>query len=198
MNKKVVALAALFSLCMLLFSCGSDDDNEIDQVWKAYNEKLETQVAVSSSGYKPLKSKSENGSVYWKSINFFEATTKSTPSTKITESETPYITDSVAIRYQGYYLNYDGTEHVFDTTEGDNNAQLSRGRVSNFVDGFTTMLQNMRKGDQVEVCIPYLLGYGSIPKYNSTGTAITIPAYTMLRFRLYLVDIYPDNPGEFD
>ncbi len=85
---------------------------------------------------------------------------------------------------------------TFDTTEGNDNARVYRGRVSDFVDGFSTMLQYMKKGEQAEVVIPYMLGYGALGK--SSGATQIIPGFTTLRFKIYLLDIIPDNPGEFD
>jgi len=51
--------------------------------------------------------------------------------------------------------------------------------VSGVVDGFTTALQHMRKGDRWKVYIPYQLGYGesansSIPGYSTLVFDITL------------------------
>ena len=55
--------------------------------------------------------------------------------------------------------------------------------VPEMVDGVTTALLNMNLGDRWEVYIPYQLGY----KEQESGS---IPAYSMLKFDLYLVGIY--------
>jgi FKBP-type peptidyl-prolyl cis-trans isomerase len=169
-----------------------DNTSDIDEEWKAYNEQQVADVSKNTD-YQPRKSQSDNGSIYFKYIDFFAET--ATKSTKITDDGTPYFTDSVAIRYEGSFLLKDGTKYTFDTTEGDNNGRILRSRVSGFVDGFATMLQHMHKGDQVEVVIPYLLGYGTYGNYS--GSVQTIPGYTTLRFKIYLLDIIPDNPDEF-
>ena len=59
---------------------------------------------------------------------------------------------------------------------------LLKGKVSDFVPGFTQMLQFMKPGDRVEVYIPYKYGYGK----NGSGS---IPATSNLYFDLTLVDI---------
>ena len=64
-------------------------------------------------------------------------------------------------------------------------------RVSGTVDGFATMLQHMKVGEQVEVCIPQRLGYGATAQTS-------IPAYTTLWFRIKLLKIIPSNEGERD
>ncbi|WP_036930173.1 FKBP-type peptidyl-prolyl cis-trans isomerase [Prevotella sp. 10(H)] len=199
MNKKLFAFIFLFCSLALFVACGDDDDDNsgIDQEWKSYNEKQISEVSVAGSGYQSITSQSKNGAVYYKKINYFEEIdAKSTPSTKITEAGTPYYTDSIAMRYEGYFFEKDGRKIIFE--RDNNNGVVTRARVSsNFVDGFSTMLQNMKKGDQVEVVIPQQLGYGVNALKDAAGN-IKIPAYTTIRFKLYLVDIYPDNPGEFD
>ncbi|NDV94627.1 hypothetical protein D0T84_06785 [Dysgonomonas sp. 521] len=200
MNKKLLALAVFLCTIMSFTACmnDKDDDDNVSDEWKTYNNKLVNEVA-SNSVYSARASMSGNGSVYWKSVDDFiqDETSTASPSTKITESGTPYMTDSVAIRYEGWFYLLDGTKYTFDSTEGDKNGIPFRTRVnSGLVDGFVTMLQYMRKGDQVEVCIPYLLGYGTSGFYNS-GVQV-IPGYTTLWFRMKLMDIYPNNPDEWN
>lgn len=200
MNKKIYALYALiFSLCtVVVFSSCSDDDTDDSavQVWKAYNEKIVEEVRQKSnevldSGYEytAIKSFSRNGSVYYKASDNI----KSGISTKITAEGTPQFTDSVVCRYTGWYLDSDGDKVTFDTTEGDANKQSGVGfKLSGVVDGWATMLQYMTVGQEVEVCIPYALGYGS------SGYSSTIPAYTTLWFNLKLLKIIPVNPNEYN
>lgn len=191
MNYKLFTLIAL--LCSVAFiSCSTDDDDpyKIDEVWKSYNEKIVMDVAANSE-YSQRASLSGNGYVYWKYVDDFVPDTKSGPSTKITEDGRPYFSDSVSVRYTGWYLLEDGTKYTFDTTEGDYNGIPRSFAVGGVVDGWSTMLQYMKVGDQVEVCIPQRLGYGATAQ---TG----IPAYTTLWFRMKLLDIIPSNKGEWD
>ncbi|MBF0650629.1 FKBP-type peptidyl-prolyl cis-trans isomerase [Dysgonomonas sp. GY75] len=197
MNKKLFALIAILCPLAFFFSCSTDDNNiVIDEEWKAYNEK---QVAdIDKSVYQSRESESKNGTIYFKYIDDYDSEITKTASTKITDTQTPYFTDSVAYRCEGYFLQKDGTKYIF---QNDNNGYILRGRVSDYIDGMRTMLQNMQKGKQVEVIIPYQLGYGTTDYYstNANGTRyIAVPAYTTLRFKIYLIDIIPDNPGEFD
>lgn len=203
MNKKLFALAVLFCSLFFFGAC-SDDDDVVDEEWKAYNEEI-VKKAAANSEYKSRASLSGNGSVYWKNTNFFEE--KKSISSKSTESGTPYSTDSVVVRYEGWYFLKDGTKVVFDSTEGDANAQTGRGfRISgsdssgNFtgvIDGWITMLINMKVDDAVEVCIPYQLAYGTSGNYDSYGYQI-IPGCTTLWFNIKLLKIVPDNPGEYN
>ena len=62
----------------------------------------------------------------------------------------------------------------------------SKGKPISLVDGFTTALMSMHRGDHWTVYIPYQLGYGS----TSTGL---VPAYSILIFDLRLVDF--SHPG---
>lgn len=203
MNKNLFALAVL--LCSLVFfgSCTENED-EIDEDWKAYNESL-VKEAIASGKYKERPSYSENGSVYWRYTDFFEEEEKETD-LKITQSGTPYSTDSVVVRYEGWYFLEDGTKVVFDTTEGDANKQTgvgfrisgmdSSGNFAGVIDGWITMLINMKVGEAVEVCVPYRLGYGAAGNYDSYGYQ-TIPGYTTLWFNIKLLKIIPDNPDEY-
>lgn len=204
MNKKIFALAALFCT-LLLFGACSDDDNEVDEEWKAYNEELARKAAVNPE-YKARASLSGNGSVYWKHTDFFDEIDEG-PSLKITETGSPYSSDSVVARYEGWYFLEDGTKVIFDTTEGDSNAPNGRGFLisgmnssgtfTGVIDGWITMLTNMKVGDAVEVCIPYRLGYGEMGKYDYYTGRQDIPAYTTLWFNIKLLKIIPDNPDEY-
>jgi len=209
MNKKLFALIALFCSLILLASC-SDDDSGIDEEWKAYNENIYRKAAANTD-YKSRNSFSGNGTVYWKYTDFFDIEDEKngikTMLPKITESGSPYSTDSVIVRYEGWFFLKDSTKYIFDSTEGDNNAQAGRGfRISGVsstgaftgvVDGWITMLINMKVGDAVEVCIPSELGYKAAGLSDNYYNEI-IPGYTTLWFNIKLLKIIPDNPGEFD
>ena len=200
MNKKLFALIAIFCSLAFFFSCSTDDnDTVIDEEWKAYNEK---QVAdIDKSVYQSRESESKNGTIYFKYIDFIAETTPK--STKITERGTPEYTDSVVVRYEARYYLKDGTPRIFNGTENEFNAQTGRGVRLNssaarafdnmpITDGFTTMLQHMHIGEEVEVCIPYQLGYGTSGGYytdtNDSRTLLVSP-YTTLWYKIRLLKI---------
>lgn len=207
MNSKLFALIALLlcSFALSMTSCLGSDDDEIDEEWKALNDKLYEEAAADPT-FKSRQSLSGNGTLYWKDTDYFdlqdEKNKNSVLTPKITDSGTPYVTDSVVVRYEGWYFQKDGTKYVFDSTEGvDNNAKGIGFAIINFtqggVMGWADMLVNMRVGDAVEVCIPYRLAYGTTGYYSSYGVQ-SIPGYTTLWFRIKLLKIIADNEGEFD
>ena len=97
----------------------------------------------------------------------------------------PIFTDSVRVHYQGRLLpsaSYTNG-YVFDqswTGEYDTQTNVPvKFAVGPVVDGFTTALQHMHKGDRWKVYIPYQLGYGesgntSIPGYSTLVFDITL------------------------
>ena len=62
----------------------------------------------------------------------------------------------------------------------------AEGKAVSLVDGFTTALMSMHRGDHWTVYIPHQLGYG-------TSASGTVPAYSTLIFDLRLVDF--SHPG---
>lgn len=105
----------------------------------------------------------------------------------------PCFTDTVRINFRGWLMptkTADGAmeERVFTQTYyGDFNTETAApqvGCVSSFKDGFATALQYMVEGDDWMVYIPADLFYGET---NSS----TIPAYSVARFRINLIAIYP-------
>ena len=55
--------------------------------------------------------------------------------------------------------------------------------ISGVVDGFSTALLNMRRGDYYRVYIPYQLGYG-------TSASSSIPGGSTLIFEIRMVDFW--------
>ncbi|MDR0825089.1 MAG: FKBP-type peptidyl-prolyl cis-trans isomerase, partial [Prevotella sp.] len=169
MNKKLVAFVVAFCAIISFNSCINDDDNNtVSEEWKAYNDK-QIRETSSNTEYTSLKSESENGSVYWKSIDDF--VTQSVDGT-ITDDRKPIFSDSISMRYEGWYYRLDGTKYTFDSTEGDRNGIPSKIRVNQLIDGFNTKIQDMKIDQQVEVCIPYMLGYGINGMYSGTTQVI--------------------------
>lgn len=185
MNKSLVALISLLVFLFSFSACGDDDENYYySDEWKSHNERQITEV-IQDPTFKALKSISENGSVYWKYVDFISDL--EIEDTDLTGP--PKFTDSVDVRYQGWYLDPDNKEIIFDTTEGVNNGKTFRTCLNSVIDGWATILQNMEVGDQVEICVPYRLGYGaSGSEYDYYGNQ-TVKPYTTLRFKIALLRI---------
>jgi peptidylprolyl isomerase/FKBP-type peptidyl-prolyl cis-trans isomerase FklB len=90
----------------------------------------------------------------------------------------PTGSDTVTFHYEGKLV----TGETFDSSF-DRGTPLT-GPVDGFVPGFTEALKLMRPGDEWIVWIPPALGYGD----RATGT---IPANSVLRFRLVLYSVAP-------
>ena len=86
--------------------------------------------------------------------------------------------DTVKFDYEGKLT----TGETFDSSFARGEPLV--GGVSDFVPGFTEALKLMRPGDEWIVWIPPQLGYGA----RATGT---IPANSVLRFRLALHEVRP-------
>lgn len=120
-----------------------------------------------------------------------------------TGSTSPLYSDSVSMHYMGRLIP--STTYtsglIFDKSWSSNqfNAATSRpvhsyigltydaeGKPTSLVDGFTTALMSMHRGDHWTVYIPYQLGYGE----KNSGV---VPAYSTLIFDLRLNDF--SHPG---
>ena len=107
----------------------------------------------------------------------------------------PLATDTVEIHYQGVLLPSTSSPGglVFDSSyngkydEGVSNPY--KGCVGNFIEGFSTALQYMNRGDYWKVYIPYQLAY----KSSASGN---VPAYSMLTFYLRMEDFWTEIQGD--
>jgi FKBP-type peptidyl-prolyl cis-trans isomerase FklB len=104
-------------------------------------------------------------------------------------SESPAYTDSVRVIYQGRLIPsatfsegyvFDGTVFGKFTPTTSSTAKLS---VSNTVEGFSTALHHMHRGDHWRIYIPSALGYGE--DGNSSGS---IPGHSVIIFEVQLID----------
>ena len=199
----------LFPLLLLGFfmlattSClNSNDDNEvkIDEEWKALNETRFAQIASDKVKYSELKSQSDNGSVFWEKATAITDTDKGN-SVRITVAGKPEFTDTVVVRYEGWYFNAAGEKVIFDSTENPSlrskldytygnitspepnynkatfalNPATSSSSATNYVggiiEGCSILLQDMVVGEERDVCIPQALGYGSTASTYSPSTS---------------------------
>jgi FKBP-type peptidyl-prolyl cis-trans isomerase FklB len=107
-------------------------------------------------------------------------------------TESPAYTDSVRAAYRGRLIpsaTYP-EGYVFDETAygafSTSTAYSLKSLVSNYVDGYSTALQHMHKGDTWRVYIPYNLGYGD---KDITGvSSLSVPAYSVIIFDVALID----------
>lgn len=206
MRKKIYFFPLfLLSICMAFVSCvDDDDDDDIDKEWKTLNENRFYQLANDAS-YKSLSSQTEQGVVYWKKSTVI---TDSDNSLRITVGGKPEFSDTVVVRYEGWYLNNAGEEIIFDSTENPSlrsqiaystgnsvspypnkisatfavNPQTTSSAATNYIGGpihgWSTILQDMTEGEEREVCIPHELGYGGSP---STYTpSLSSGTYTLI------------------
>lgn len=187
-------------------SCG-EDDNEVEEYpdWQATNDdyfnRLSDSVKTlldadpSRTDWKRIKSWSKSGDTEGANADYIIVHVLNPEFTPT--GGCPLYTDTVSVSYIGRLLpstSYPGG-FVFDQTyEGTYDKEVSaytdfavgNSTGTSLVDGFTTALQYMHRGERWMVYIPYQLGYGS----SGSGS---IPAYSTLIFDLILVDFW--SPG---
>ena len=187
---RLFIIGCLSCLSCLLFSCSKEETEagEFDN-WQERNEAFFASLADSldanpnqwqrilSFSQSPATDHNIDKYIYVKKLENGEG------------GESPAYTDSVGIIYQGRLIpSATFTEgYVFDgTVFGKFSATTSSTAkllVSGTVDGFSTALQHMHRGDHWRVYIPSTLGYGE--DGSSSGT---IPGYSVIIFELQLID----------
>lgn len=188
-NLKYIWLALiLFPLVGIVSSCSDDEseEGEFDN-WQAKNEAAIAEWAVNSSYTKILTySMNADASNIKNSDYIYVEVLEEGDGT-----ESPLYTDTCRVAYRGHYIptkSYtDG--YVFDQTYLGNFDWSTAGTYSgqSWVEGFSTALQHMHKGDRWRIRIPYTLGYGASGSSSITG-------YTNLVFEVALYDFW--HPGE--
>lgn len=214
-NKKLSLLVSLIlGISLSLFvSCGDDDDKydvKINEVWKNFNDSLfyvhEDSLVSRGGEYIEQKCLTGNGNIFYKRSADIEPASPemkySAIIPKVSAEGNPQYTDSVVVRYMGWYYAKDNAGKIiritFDGTEGEFNKLPEVKSVDYYISGFSTMLQFMDIKDlnQVQVVIPYNLAYGESAKTDANGN-VTIPGYTTLYFNILLEKIIPLNPDEY-
>ncbi len=188
MNKKIYALFSILILgnAILFTSCSKNDDDEVDQSWITFQNAEFEKVATNTTQYTKLKSQTDDGYVYWQPSSII---TDSDLQTRFTVQGTPEFTDTVLIRYDGWYFDSKDKKYLFASTESPSLSNTSNPNktpaqfaVNGVVAGLSTLLQDMTVGEERLVVIPQQLGYGA------TKTTY-VPAYTTLWYRVKLVKI---------
>ena len=197
--QKILWLAALLLPLGAATACTESDDEEAENEyanWQARNEAFFATLADSLSrnaaAWKKIKS-------YTKDENTAGVNTDYIYAKVIAEGDggaSPLYSDTVRIAYRGRLIpsaTYP-QGYVFDQTfVGDYNIKTTAvydAVASGFIDGFTTALQHMSRGDHWRVYIPHTLGYG-------TSATSSIPAYSVLVFDLVLID-FASGTGSLD
>lgn len=193
--RKKIYLFPLFLLGFFMLattSCLNSNNNneeEIDEEWKALNETRFAKIA-SDNAYNALSSQSgSNEKVYWQTSTEITNVDKEN-SVRITVDGKPEFTDTVVIRYEGWYFDKVGQKVIFDSTENPSlrskldytygkssspepnynkstfavNPATSATKANNYIggiiEGCSILLQDMKVNDERVVCMPQQLGYG--------------------------------------
>ena len=194
----IMALAGIISMT----SCSESDEEEEFANWQSKNESYFTQI------YTQAETAIKSGDNSWKIIPVYSKDASSAKymsdyivahvETEGTGTESPIYSDQVRVHYRGNFIPSKSHSNGFQfdsSWTGEYNLKTmmpSSFSVSGTILGFTTALMNMHKGDRWTVYVPYNLAYGTsdyTPK-DSQGnvTGSTIPAYSMLKFDLTLID----------
>lgn len=96
--------------------------------------------------------------------------------------------DTVRVHYRGKLINGDVFDQSYKGTLKPESAVPSKFEVSSLINGWTTVLQQMKEGDRWEIFIPWSLAYGP---GMMAGSSTTILDYSVLHFDLQLVKVYP-------
>lgn len=202
-NKFILFFATILIAATAMVSCSEEDDTvEEYPDWRNRNETYYDNLSDSvrrliaanpDCGWKRIKNWSypvvDDGGA--DSTNSDYIIVEVIESADDTETGSPLYSDSISVHYTGNLLpstTYTGGL-MFTSTyvlpfEPDI-ATPVRMAVSGTVDGFTTAVMNMRRGDHWKVYIPHELGYGS-----ADNTSSGIPAYSTLIFEIRLVDFW--------
>ena len=189
----------MFVAAFAITSCSeSDEESEEFPNWKNFNDETFDKL------YTSAEQKIASGDASWKIIRNWSLAEDYNAGRDdhivvevLTEGdingEVPMYTDSVYISYSGKLLpstsfpegyNFDKT---FTGEFNPNTAYPLATGFTEFVDGFTTAMMHMHRGDYWRVYIPSNLAYG--------GTIHSmIPLYSMLTFDIYLFDFF--HPGQ--
>ncbi len=182
--------AASFILHSLCFISCSAEDVTIEEYpdWQSRNNEAIDQWAANSS-YRKIRTYIQDETAASKNSDFIYVEVLETG-----DGETsPIATDTVRVAYRGRLLPSTTYKegYVFDQTYlGDFDWKTMgvapNATAANFMQGFSTAVQNMHIGDRWRVYIPYTLMYGS-------ASSTSYPAYSNMIFDIALVDYWPSG-----
>lgn len=202
----------IFAMTLLsvwtMASCG-EEDNEIEEFpnWQAANDayfnRLSDSVKAllaadpSRTDWKRIKSWSKSDGTEGQNSDYIIVHVLAEENPGATES--PLYTDTASVSYAGYLIpsvSYPSGYKFGYTYEGEYNKEtcvsvsyaVGSSSGTDPIDGFSTALQHMHRGDRWMVYIPYKLGYDNV-EYGG------IPAYSTLIYDLILTDFWsPEYP----
>ena len=182
---RILLCATFFTLHSSLFiSCSEQVDEETDEYanWQARNDAYIADIATKYSRLKSYtKDQNVEGAV--SDYVYYEVLEEGNG------NESPYYSDTVRVSYRGHLISSISYPegYVFDQTYVGDFSWQTTGIVTSlmatWVDGFTTALQHMHRGDRYLVYVPYALGYGT-----TTTSSGKIPGCSVLVFDIVLID----------
>lgn len=197
-NRFFTFFAMILIAASAMVSC-SEDDGEVEEYpnWQAANDAYYDQLSDSvqrliaanpDCGWKRIRTYSKIADAATSNADYIIV--QLLDSLDHPEASSPLYNDTVSIHYQGRLIpsaSY-AKGYLFDSSfSGTYDPEVSvpnqSGTTGSFVDGFTTALLNMRRGDHWRVYIPYRLGYDSAVRSS-------IPAYSTLVFDIRLADFW--------
>lgn len=183
--------------CVAMTSC-SEEDGVVEEYpdWQVRNEtyfdnltdSVQKLISSGRTDWKRIRTWSKTEGDYISNSDYIIVhVLESAPQS---ETASPLYTDSVAVHYKVWTLpstSYPNGK-VFDSSYNEpfdkDVAVAARFYVGGgLIDGFTTALQYMKRGDVWEVYMPYQLGYGAI------GSS-SIPGYSTLIYKMILKDFW--------
>lgn len=183
--------------CVAMTSC-SEEDGVVEEYpdWQVRNEtyfdnltdSVQKLISSGRTDWKRIRTWSKTEGDYISNSDYIIVhVLESAPQS---ETASPLYTDSVAVHYKVWTLpstSYPNGK-VFDSSYNEpfdkDVAVAARFYVGGgLIDGFTTALQYMKRGDVWEVYMPYQLGYGA------TGSS-SIPGYSTLIYKMMLQDFW--------
>ena len=198
--RKILFLAMILFPALGMVSC-SEEDNTVEEFvnWQTVNDgffyslsdSVKSVLAANPGGTEWRRIKTWNKSDSVAGVDADYILVKVLEQAPASETDMPLYLDTVTVHYKGRLLpsvSYkDG--YVFDmsyTEPFDEEMALpAKMAVAEVVNGFSTAVQNMRRGDHWLVYIPYQLGYGV------AGSSPSVPGYSTLIFDIKLVDFWP-------
>lgn len=182
----------LFSLMMVMASLAmtscSEDDGTVEEYpdWQVRNEtffnnltdSVQKLIANGRTDWKRIRTWSKGEGEYLTNTDYILVHVLSeAPST---ETASPLYTDSVSVHYNGRLIpstSYPAGlcfDSSFQEPFDPDIAVAVKFTTGGVVDGFSTALQNMRRGDRWLVYMPYQLGYGESDNQSIPGCSTLI------------------------
>ena len=196
-KKKIIFYLSMMVVALFATTSCSEDDGNVEEYpdWHQRNvtyfdnltDSVQKLIASGRTDWKRIRTWAKGDGSYLTNADYILVRVLS--DAPATETASTLDTDSVSVRYSGRLLpstsypsglRFDASfQEPFDPDI----AVATKFSAGGVVDGFSTALQNMRRGDRWEVYMPYQLGYGESGYQN-------IPGYSVLIFDIGLKDFW--------